>query len=150
MQYYSKSTPTSIHPKSKEILLAGHHDLLRKACADLGIVLMKSASKDSLSSTLSTMDICPEQIYTRSTSETSGISGIMSPSAFSARAYSDMNEFGDLPTPTDRPDSAASIFFPPHPGMDLFETWDIKGKYIPQRIIGKGSYGEVVQGIDRR
>eukprot|EP00602_Paraphysomonas_sp_CaronLab_P006898 CAMPEP_0185023074 /NCGR_PEP_ID=MMETSP1103-20130426/5774_1 /TAXON_ID=36769 /ORGANISM="Paraphysomonas bandaiensis, Strain Caron Lab Isolate" /LENGTH=544 /DNA_ID=CAMNT_0027555491 /DNA_START=52 /DNA_END=1686 /DNA_ORIENTATION=- len=102
---------------------------------------------------LSSMDIsdtCDMALYNRSTSDGSGMSGFTTPFHYS----NDMNDgsmcFGDLPTPADRSDSAASVFDPPPPPGVQLNGWDIDDHYTIKRVIGRGSYGEVSQALDQR
>lgn len=67
---------------------------------------------------------------------------------FSSVAYANENftNFGDLPTPADRSESVSSVILG---GVEsVFDGWDIADRYQIERIIGRGSYGEVVQAID--
>lgn len=76
------------------------------------------------------------------------------PVSFTSLSYNKENEltsFGDLPTPADRSESVSSIFNSQNIGIDsIFSGWDLGEKYQIERIIGRGSYGEVVQAIDMR
>lgn len=67
---------------------------------------------------------------------------------FSSVAYTneDFTNFGDLPTPADRSESVSSVLLG---GVEsVFDGWNIADRYQIERIIGRGSYGEVVQAID--
>jgi hypothetical protein len=67
---------------------------------------------------------------------------------FSSVAYAndDFTNFGDLPTPADRSESVSSVILG---GVEsVFDGWNIADRYQIERIIGRGSYGEVVQAID--
>lgn len=61
----------------------------------------------------------------------------------------EITNFGDLPTPADRSDSVTSLLNSQSIGIDsIFNGWDLGEKYQIERIIGRGSYGEVVQAVD--
>lgn len=74
------------------------------------------------------------------------------PGRFSSVDMSYMNDdytnFGDLPTPTDRAESVSSAVNLNLGVESIFDGWEIGDRYQIERIIGRGSYGEVVQAID--
>jgi hypothetical protein len=92
-----------------------------------------------------------EKNFKRSvSSSSSGIGDAVTP-IFSNFDVDDAMNFGDLPTPADRSDSVASIFNPPPPGLSsIYDKWELPDDYQIERIIGRGSYGEVVQALDLR
>lgn len=81
-----------------------------------------------------------------------GISDLPTPGRFSSVDVSymadDYTNFGDLPTPADRSESVASAVNINLGVESVFDGWEIGDRYQIERIIGRGSYGEVVQAID--
>lgn len=78
------------------------------------------------------------------------------PTAFTSLAMTyeretDITNFGDLPTPADRSDSVGSVLGSQGIALDSilgFDSWDLGERYQIERVIGRGSYGEVVQAFD--